>query len=262
MTPTGAYLAGIRVFPIKSLDAVDLCQADILPGGALARDRGLALTDAEGRFINAKRFAQVQRLRSVWDRDLQTLCLHLDGDRDEARFRLPSEQDALESWLSGCFGQPVTLARNPAGGFPDDTQAPGPTLISTATLEEVASWYPGVTPEETRRRFRANLEIGGVPAFWEDRLFAGEGEAVPFQLGGVLFHGVNPCQRCIVPTRDSFSAEAWPEYSQTFRARREAALPPWADRSRFNHFYRLAVNTRVPASEAGKSVRVGDILSL
>ena len=27
---------------------------------------------------------------------------------------------------------------------------------------------------------------------------------------------------------------------------RAAGLPPWAERSRFNHFYRLAVNTRAP----------------
>ena len=30
----------------------------------------------------------------------------------------------------------AVFAENPAGGFPDDTDAPGPTLISTATLED------------------------------------------------------------------------------------------------------------------------------
>jgi hypothetical protein len=35
-------------------------------------------------------------------------------------------------------------------------------------------------------------------------------------------------------------------------------LPEWAEKSRFNHFYRLAVNTIVPADQAGKMVRVGD----
>ncbi len=92
--------------------------------------------------------------------------------------------------------------------------------------------------------------------------FAEAEEAVPFQIGEVIFHGVNPCQRCIVPTRDSISAEASPDFSQTFRVRREASLPPWANRSRFNHFYRLAVNTCIPSSEAGKIVRIGDALTL
>ena len=250
------------MFPVKSLDALDLREAAILPSGALTYDREYALLDALGKFVNAKRFAQVQQLRSIWDREHQVLCLHFDGSAEEARFHLPAQQAALEAWLSAHFEQPITLDRNTHGGFPDDTKAPGPTLISTATLEAVASWYPGVTVEEARRRFRANLEVGGVPAFWEDRLFAAAGEAVPFQIGDVLFHGVNPCQRCIVPTRDSFSAEASSDFAQIFRTNREATLPPWADRSRFNHFYRLAVNTCVPESEAGRRVRTGDVLVL
>jgi len=35
-------------------------------------------------------------------------------------------------------------------------------------------------------------------------------------------------------------------------------LPPWADRSRFNHFYRLVMNTRISSAQAGKLLRVGD----
>jgi uncharacterized protein YcbX len=186
----------------------------------------------------------------------------LEDTRGEASFHLPAQQSALEDWVSAWLEQPVMLTQNFDGGFPDDMLAPGPTLISTATLEVVASWYPDVTVEEARRRFRANLEISGVPAFWEDRLFSGPGEAVPFHIGEIIFHGVNPCQRCIVPTRDSFSAEASSEFSQIFRANREATLPSWADRSRFNHFYRLAVNTCVPLAGEGKKVRIGDLLTL
>ncbi len=33
-----------------------------------------------------------------------------------------------------------------------------------------------------RRRMRANIEIDGVPGFWEDGLFAASGETVAFQL--------------------------------------------------------------------------------
>ena len=259
---TTAFLAGIRVFPVKSLDALDLGECAILPSGALALDREFALLDTEGKFVNAKRFAQIQCLRSTWDREGQVLSLRLEDTSDEVCFHLPAQQSALEAWVGAWLEQPVSLTQNLDGGFPDDRLAPGPTLISTGTLEAVAAWYPGVTVEEARRRFRANLEIGGVPAFWEDQLFAGAGEAVPFQIGDVIFRGVNPCQRCIVPTRDSFSAEASSEFSQIFRANREAALPSWADRSRFNHFYRLAVNTCVLETEAGKSVRIGDSIGL
>lgn len=262
MNQMGPRLVGIRVYPFKSLDALELTACTILPSGALAQDREYAMLGTLGKFVNAKRFAQVQQLRSSWDREHQILCLQIDGSAEEVRFQVPAHLAELETWLSAKFELPVTVARNTDSGFPDDTKAPGPTLISTATLETVTSWYPGITVEEARRRFRANLEIGGVPAFWEDRLFAAAGEAVPFQIGDVLFHGVNPCQRCIVPTRDSFSANPSSEFSQIFRENREATLPPWADRTRFNHFYRLAVNTCVPESEVGKRVHVGEVLTL
>ena len=36
--------------------------------------------------------------------------------------------------------------------------------------------------EEMRLRLRANLEIGGVPPFWEDQLFTEAGRYVQFQV--------------------------------------------------------------------------------
>jgi hypothetical protein len=39
--------------------------------------------------------------------------------------------------------------------------------------------------------------------------------------------------------------------------RRAATLPDWAERTRFDHFYRLTVNTRAPR-QAGRTVRIGD----
>ncbi|MGD1920092.1 MAG: MOSC domain-containing protein, partial [Pleurocapsa sp.] len=78
-------------------------------------------------------------------------------------------------------------------GFPDDTYSPGATIISTATLKEIASWYPELEIDDVRRRFRANIELGGVPAFWEDCLFADADSIVKFQVGGVVFMGVYPC---------------------------------------------------------------------
>jgi uncharacterized protein len=41
-------------------------------------------------------------------------------------------------------------------------------------------------------------------------------------------------------------------------ALREQELPRWDDTQRFNHYYRFAVNTLIPAGEAGKKLRVGD----
>jgi uncharacterized protein YcbX len=150
------------------------------------------------------------------------------------------------------------LRRNGEVGFPDDLDCPGPTVISTATLSEVASWFKPLDTAQLRLRIRANLEIGGVPPFWEDRLYGVKGSLVRFRIGECLFDGNNPCQRCVVPPRDPFTGANIPEFAKVFARKREEKLPEWAEKSRFNHFYRLAVNTIVPADQAGKMVRVGD----
>jgi uncharacterized protein len=113
--------------------------------------------------------------------------------------------------------------------------------------------------DEVRRRFRTNLELGGIPAFWEDRLFTAPGATIDFQLGDVQFQGVNPCQRCVVPTRDSLTGAVTAKFQQRFNQHRQDTLPDWVNPARFNHFYRLAVNTQIPIAEAGKLLSIGDL---
>ncbi|MBD2427520.1 MOSC N-terminal beta barrel domain-containing protein [Phormidium sp. FACHB-1136] len=253
MTP---YLAHINLFPIKSLDGVAVPEAAVLASGALQGDRTYALFDTQGRFIHAKRTAAIHRLRASYSEDLTTVTCAADP-LDAASFQLPGDLEALAAWLGQALQQPVTVKTNADLGFPDDTAAAGPTVISTATLETVASWYPGLTLEEVRRRFRSNLEMGGVPPFWEDRLFSASGDPVPFTLGEVVLEGINPCQRCPVPTRDALTGETTPDFQRMFTEQRRATLPPWVAVNRFNHFYRLGVNT-VIRQQGGKRLRVGD----
>jgi uncharacterized protein YcbX len=256
------FLARISLYPVKSLDPITVPDAAVVATGALEHDREFALFDDDGKFLNGKRTPLVHGLRAAVDYATGGLCLEVRRTGQARQFHLPDDQAAVDGWLGAYFGRAVTLRRDTGGGFPDDKNALGPTVISTGTLEAVASWFPGLSVESARVRFRANLEIGGVPAFWEDRLFGDAETVVPFRIGGVTFHGINPCQRCVVPPRDPDTGEAIPEFSQIFRERREATLPEWANRSRFNHFYRLAVNTRAPASEAGKILRAGDEVEL
>ncbi|MBD0335721.1 MAG: MOSC N-terminal beta barrel domain-containing protein [Cyanobacteria bacterium Co-bin13] len=255
-------LARIDLYPVKSFDGIAVPQAEISPGGALRCDRSFALFDSQGQFINGKRNARIHQLRALFSQDCTRLTLWVDGSDEKTTFELAQHWAELESWLSGYFQQPVTLQENRQMGFPDDTDSPGPTIISTATLEAVAAWYPDLAVDEVRRRFRSNLEISGVPAFWEDQLFGEEGEPVAFQIGYVTFWGINPCQRCIVPTRNSLTGAGTAQFQKTFTQQRLATLPDWANRSRFNHFFRLSVNTRLPAAETGKVLRLGDPLRL
>ena len=250
------YVAKLFIYPIKSLDRVERDRVTILESGAIQGDRTWAIFDLNGNFINGKRNQKIHALRSQFNLETNSLTLQVQGT-DRAVFD-SVEQKALCQWLEDYFGFPVKIEQNLNMGFPDDTVSPGATIVSTATLEAIADWYPELDTADIRRRFRANIEIGGVPAFWEDRLFTTPEQTVRFKVGEVEFMGVNPCQRCVVVTRDPQTGEAYPKFQKTFIEQRKNTLPEWTEQTRFNHFFRLAINTRLSPTEAGKIIEVGD----
>jgi uncharacterized protein YcbX len=251
-----SILRRITVYPIKSLDGVSVDEVHVLPSGALANDRRFALVAAGGRYVNGKSTAAVQRIRAEYN--LAAMTVRFDGT-DE--FSLLDDRAKIGAWLRTALGITCVLNEDIYRGFPDDAEAPGPTLVSTATLEAVASWFPGMSLDEARRRFRANLEFDGVEPFWEDRLVGPAGAAVRFTIGDVAWLGVNPCQRCVVPTRDALTGETDRGFQKTFAERRRAALPAWAPAERFDHFYRLAVNTKLATGDSPGRLRVGDAIT-
>lgn len=252
------HLAKIILYPIKSLDGVSVEQATVLPSGALQGDREFALVDEQGKFVNGKRTAAIHQIRAQFNLGERTVSLQVQNQSQQSTFHLDQERPAIAEWFTGYFGFPVKLVQNTTMGFPDDTASPGPTLITTETLQELITWFPECSEENLRQRFRTTLEVAGAEPFWEDQLFATEGQLELFQIGRVAFAGVNPCQRCIVPTRDPASGEIFSNFQKVFIAKRKATLPVWADASRFNHFYRLAVNTVVAPSLSHTLLQVGD----
>jgi hypothetical protein len=78
----------------------------------------------------------------------------------------------------------------------------------------------------------------------------------------VNLEGSNPCARCSVPPRDSRTGEDLVGFQKRFSDLRRERFEPWATAEHFDHFYRLATNTRVVPSETAKSIRVGDPLTL
>jgi len=262
-------LARIQLHPIKSLDPFEVREARIGPNGGLEHDRAWALHSADGRWVNAKRTAAMHLIRAAYAPDLGSVTLSVPGDRRKIpamAFAFPQDTEAAGFWFSEYFEQPV-IVRYSADGFPDDALASGPTIISTASLQAVSDWFTesahgsatGFATDEARLRFRATLEIDGVPAFWEDQLFAeNENYPVRFRIGEVNFEGSNPCARCPVPARDSHTGAADPGFQKYFTEQRRASLPPWSADARFDHFYRLATNTRVASTETGELLRVGD----
>jgi uncharacterized protein YcbX len=200
-------------------------------------------------------------LRCSFDAAIRQVHLWTQGDSSPAQFDL-REPAAIERWMGAFFGFPVTLQYEPQKGFPDDPDAFGPTITSVASLRRIQEWYPELSLENVRRRFRTNLELDGDEPFFEDRLFGGPDERLPFRIGSVQFAGHNPCQRCVVPSRDPVSGEPIHGFQKSFAELRKGELPAWADARRFDHFYRFALNTSIPASEVGKRLRLGDRLEV
>jgi len=246
----------ISLYPIKSLDPLVVEAARVLPSGGLEHDREFALFDELGKVINGKREPRIHQIRTTYD--LDKFVVTLNGTK---AFHLLNDRRELEGWWSDFLGMRVSIERNTATGFPDDLESPGPTIVGSATLREVSAWFGIADPRETRRRFRANIELATNEVFWEDRLFAEADTTLEFRIGDITILGVNPCQRCAVPSRDPSTGSVTPEFQRVFAEKRAEGLPPWATKSRFNHYYRLAVNTRIPASQAGKVLRLGDAVS-
>jgi hypothetical protein len=239
--------------------------------------------DLDGRVVNAKRTAAFHPIRAEYDLAEKLISLSRWADPPSApahTFPLVPGTEGPCEWLSDALGVKVLLEERPDGGFPDDRDAPGPTLVSTASLEEVARWF-GFDLAESRRRFRANLEIGGCDAFWEDTLASPAparrppslGELPPdlsldpyadlppaepreFSIGEARFLATNVCKRCVVPSRDSRSAAVNAHFRDAFEARRGRGLRADVDAAGWNHLYRLGVNMR--AAGAGGRIALSD----
>jgi uncharacterized protein YcbX len=248
-----ARLSKIWIYPIKSLDPLSVDQVRLTAAGSLYNDRRWGVVNAQGQWINGKRDPRVHRLRAQFTLEQEEIvAVTLQAPQHPtSSFRLvkddrQDDRPQLEAWLSRYFEQPVELRENPEQGFPDDRQSPGPTIVSEATLTTVSQWFPGLDVAEIRLRFRANLELSNVPPFWEDQLFGMKGSDRAFRLGSVDFWGVNPCLRCVVPTRDPYSGQVTPNFVSHFVAQRRAQLPPWIAHGQYPHRGSLPCPTALP----------------
>ena len=236
----------LRVHPIKGLPPATVTEACVLPSGALECDRRWALLDGRGRFVNGKNFPNIHLAAASFDLQAGEVTI---GPR---RYGLHHQGAAIAAACGDILGEPFTWAENAERGFPDDVEASGPTFVSAASVAAVAAWF-GLDAEATRRRFRANIEIDGVDAFWEDALYGGT-----VRVGPVAVQAINPCARCVVPSRDAATGEAMPGFQKRFAELRRTHFPSGASPALFDHYYRFTVNTRIAPDQAGQVIRVGD----
>ncbi len=277
-------VGGLVAYPVKSLDGVHVDRAELGTGGALRGDRTYAFVEAgvdpetasvggDGGYVNGKREPAIHRLRARYELagpvDATPTAVTMerpargDAAADERTFSLPDDDDAMAAWLGEYLGYDVDLVRDPNGGFPDDRAAPGPTVISRATLRAVASWFDGIADAtDARRRFRPNVILADTPAFWEDRLFDDHGVGIRVAVGDAKLIGVNPCQRCVVPSRDPDTGGEMDGFRERFVRKRRETLPAWTESDRFDHDFRLMVNTVVPEGSWDTIVTVDDPVTM
>ncbi|RLM53874.1 MOSC domain-containing protein [Halobellus sp. Atlit-31R] len=253
-----AHLERLRVFPVKSLDGIDVESTTVLDGGTLEFDREFALFDADGDVVNAKRTDRVHEIATDFDPTTGTLTVETPAGEADS-FVLARESERAAAWFGDVLDLEATLRRDTSLGYVDRREM-GPSVVSTATLRAFASWFDDISVESARRRLRANIEIDGVPAFWEDR-FVGD-DAPAFEIGGVRFEGVKPCGRCVVPGRDPDTGASTPNFRQQFVEKRRETFPEWADADAFEHFFTSMLIARVPESDRGRELSVGDSVSV
>jgi hypothetical protein len=269
-----AHIERLQVFPVKGLDGVEVETIRISDAGTAAGDREYAMCDPDADRIetgedmltlayNGKQTDRLHDVRTAFDAGTHTLTVEPKDGGERRSFDLSTEEGRADAgaWLGDFIDDPVDLRRREPPSFVDRPDA-GPSVISTATLEEVASWFADMTVDGARRRLRANVEVGGVPAFWEDRFVGDDTPGFAVGADAVRFEGDEPCARCVVPSRDPETGDPLPEFRQRFVERREATFPEWADRDAFEHLYTVMLISRVPEVSRGQSISVGDAVAV
>jgi uncharacterized protein len=253
-------LQKITIYPIKGLSDQSLQEAVISEGGCLLHDREFAMMDVHGKYVNGKANPRVHKLNSSVDFERQIMYLKPQSAAQWNEFNFENEIPEIESFLSDYFDEPVKLARNKTGRFLDVPDKGGVTVVSTQSMLMTSDWFPDLSLEETRRRFRVTLEFDGVSPYWEDQLFSAKGTCVEFKVGDVSVFGISPCARCVVPSRNPDTAEALTAFQKTFSERRNSTMPEGSKLNEYGHFYHFSVNCLIPHTEVGKMIRVGDEL--
>ena len=255
-------LTKITIYPIKSLDGIDLEKAQVTKGGCLLHDREFAIVDESGNFINGKSTPRIHRLRSAVNFEHKTISFCGPDEEQWKQYHFAKEKQAIEAFLSSFFEKKAFLLQDNTGRFMDVPDLSGVTIVSTSSLNEVGSWYAGMGLEETRKRFRTTLEIEGVAPFWEDNLFADQHSIVEFKIGEVTVHGMSPRARCIVPTRHPETGNVTRAFPKVFANKRASTLPSGSNLDLYGHYYYLTVDCLIPESEIGKNLIIGDELKI
>jgi uncharacterized protein YcbX len=163
-----AYIENLWVYPIKGLDRMTVETISINDAGTFRGDREYAMLDPDennviedrfdsvGKTFNGKEIDHTHEVRSAFDPETHELTLTVRESGNEVTFDLQTERDTASEWFSEFVGESVELRHREPPSFIDRPKL-GPSIISTGTLEEVASWFDDMTGAGGRIRRRPKM---------------------------------------------------------------------------------------------------------
>ncbi|MFT5642138.1 MAG: hypothetical protein ACI9A7_002247 [Cyclobacteriaceae bacterium] len=258
MQPT---VSNIRIYPIKSLDPVEQQEVEI-GIHSLKNDRIFAMLADDERWVNGKRTGRINQLQSTFDLPNNVIKLTERGKNDWQSFDLHADNPELNGYLQDFFKMKLHLVHNDAGELLDVPKRSSLSIVSTASLASLQHDMPTYSLEDLRLRFRTNIEISGVEAFWEENLFHKPQTGVRFKMGEVEMIGMTPRARCNVPPRNPQTGETDKTFVKAMMKSRGESLPENSTLDQFGNLYHLAVDIYLPPTEKGKTIKVGDSLEI
>lgn len=252
-----AIVSKIFIYPVKSLDPVELTHAEI-GIHSLKNDRIFAMMGEDGRYINGKRTGRVNQLKAEYDLENKLIHLSPRNKNQEETFDLRTDNNDLNNYLQDFFELKLHLVESHKGELLDVPYSSSATIISTATYQSLLQDFPNHSLEDFRLRFRANIELECVDAYWEEQLIHSPSKAVRYTIGDVNMIGMTPRDRCNVPPRHPLTGKTDKTFIKKMMASREKNLPENSPLPLFGNTYHLSVDTYLPPTEAGKFIKVGD----
>jgi uncharacterized protein YcbX len=214
----------IWVYPFKSAQGISL-SSTIIDAEGIVDDRRLVALDSEGRFLTARRYAELLQLSCVktatgWHLQHPALSegCEISGDGLSSDISGVIWKDSISAvdagddaadWLSKLLKQSVRIAlwrptaRHSQKYALDTSFADAsPILLATEESVEQACAWAGIPADV--RRFRPNIVVSGAEAFAEDSWRR-------LRIGQLTFRILDPCERCILTTRDPDTGEKHPD---------------------------------------------------
>lgn len=226
----------------------------------MLHDREFAMLGSDGRFVNGKRTGRVNQLAATYDLNNYQVNFTERGADNMESFNLLEENEKISAYLSDFFQLEVAFLHNKEGRLLDVPDRSCVTILSEASLSYLSAEMHHEDIEDMRLRFRANIEISGVPAFWEERLARLSREPVQCRIGDVSIAGNSLRARCNVPPKDPLTGELDKKFVAAMLRAREKNIPDWSCVGELDSLYYLSVDCSLPASEKGKRINIGDEL--